>query len=161
MKIWRYVVHSMPLDVAPMYRIDGQLTCDGFSWAVTRGPNDDTAIPESFIGAEVKVSYRFNADEKSALDETLVRVPFAGAKRLELDPIAVRNRASRAPDVAAAVTLEGKVEAFVERSELAWSLSLAAKLADLQKPDSAAFLTEIYNALNHKPEACAPTLVEV
>lgn len=146
---WRYDVRSMPLDVAPMYRITGELTRDGFAWEVIRGPGDPgDPPPPSFKGAEVKVSYRFNQDEKSALDEAVVRVPFEGAKRLELDPIAVRARASRAPEVAAATTFEAKVEAFVRRSGVPWTPGLETKLALLQQPDGGAFLTTVQQSLS-------------
>lgn len=151
---WLYTVTSQPLDVAPMYHVEGELTRDGFTWAVTaQDGRVITEIPAGAVGwegCEVRVRYRFNANEKTALDEALVRAPFAGAKRLELDPIGIRERASRAPEVAAAQTLEAKVEAFVRRSNVPWGDGMERKLAALQQPDGAAFLTQVLNDI--KPE---------
>lgn len=158
---WGYTVESHPVDIPPRYDVRGDLTREGFDWGLagssTAGPLavEFPEIPASFEGAEVRVRYRYNAAEKSALDEALVRAPFEGAKRLELDPIAERSRAARAPEVAAAATLDAKVEAFVRRSGVPWTGALEAKLALLQQPDGAAFLTTVQNNLSER-QAIAP-----
>lgn len=151
---WEYRVGSRPIETPKLYHAEGELTRDGFRWGLvgksSAGPLECEfpEIPESFAGCDVRVRYRFSFDEKTALDETLVRTPFEGARRLELDPIAVRTRASRAPDVAAATTLDEKVAVFATRSGLSWDESLDAKLSALQNPDGAAFLSSIYNSLS-------------
>jgi DNA repair exonuclease SbcCD nuclease subunit len=165
---WLYDVTVKPLDVAPMYHVEGILTREGFVWGLagssSAGPLEVVfpEIPSSFEGCDVRVRYRYDAAEREALDEAAVRAPFVGARRLELDPIAVKARASRAPEVAAAVTLEGKVEAFVRASQVRWTLGLGAKLDQLQsQPDGAAFLTSISSALSPAPAPQpTPELVE-
>lgn len=158
-----YLVTRKPLDVAPMYLVAGRLTRGTFFWAIQRSSDqNDIGTPGEppsggWEGCEVRVRYKFNANEKTALDEALVRAPFEGAKRLDLDPIGIRERASRAPEVAAAVTFEGKVEAFVRRSEVPWTPGLETKLAALQSPDGGAFLTDVQNSLSG-PQPSAPLL---
>jgi len=134
-----------PIDVAPMYHVEGELTRESFTWHLGDTPGD---APESWDGCEVRVRYRYNAEEKAALNVDLVAAPFAGAKRLEFDPIAVRTRAVRSPEVAAAVTLEAKVEAFVRMSGLPWGEGMETKFAALQNPDGAAFLTQVQQELS-------------
>lgn len=140
---WSWRAERKPIDVAPMYHVEGELTREGFTPS-----NGEAVATTNFAGAEVRVRYRFNANEKSALDEALVRAPFEGAKRIETDPIALRERAARAPEVAAAQTLEDKVAAFVRRSGIEWSPGLEQKLSALQQPDGAAFLSEVQKELS-------------
>lgn len=130
-----WAIESQPIACPVLWHVEGQLTRDGFDWRVTRGPDgEDLAAPTSFAGSEVRVRYRFNPDDVAALDLTLVRAPFADAAVVELEPIALRNRAVRAPEVAAATTLEEKVAAFVRASGREWTPALAEKLAQLQVP---------------------------
>lgn len=146
---WHYVVESHPIDVAPMYHVEGTLTREGFTWALDgKCILDGGAPPESFAGAEVRVRFTFTAAEKSALNFELVKVPFEGAKRIDLDPIAEHTRALRAPEVAAAVTVEDKIAAFIRGAGLEWTPGLQAKFAALQQPDTAAFLTELESTLS-------------
>jgi len=143
----RWAMTSHPLDTPKLYHIDGRLTPDGFDWTCDDGDEAHQAGPGFFAGSEVRVRYHFLAAEKAALDESLVRAPFVGAARLDVEPIALRTRSVRAPEVAAAVTLDQKVQAFVRSAGLDWSPGLDAKLAALQQPDGAAFLTEVQQNL--------------
>jgi DNA repair exonuclease SbcCD nuclease subunit len=149
---WLFRVEHMPIDVAPMYHVEGTLTREGFDWrihydgetfpgTVMRYPPDSEE--SGFAGAEVRVRYRFAAAEKPALNFDLVTAPFAGAKRLVLDPIAEHTRAIRAPEIVQARSLSEKVQAFVVSSGVVWSPSLEQKLALLQQPDGGAFLTAL------------------
>jgi DNA repair exonuclease SbcCD nuclease subunit len=139
-------IDSHPIACTPLYHVEGNLTRDGFTWRVTRGPDgEQLEPPASWAGCEVRVRYRFNADEKSALDTAQILAEFATAKRLELDPIGIRNRAIRSVEVATASTLAEKVAAFVRQSGGAWSPSLETKLALLQEPDGGASLTRVAN----------------
>jgi hypothetical protein len=154
---WTYTVASHPIDVAPMFHVEGELTREGFTYGIANGgkwPGDPAvgadllpASPPDWTGAEVRVRFRYAAADKAALNFDLVKVPFVGAKRIDLDPIAENTRALRAPEVAAAVTLEEKVAAFIRSSGLNWSPSLQTKFAALQAPDGAAFLTELENSV--------------
>lgn len=146
-----YTVEAMPLDTPRLFHVEGELAREGFTWRVTKGldgPEDEP--PASFEGCEVRVRYRYNAAEKSALDEALVRAPFQGAKRVDTDPIAMRSRAVRAPEVAAAATLDAKTQVFVEQSGVEWTPSFATKLALLQQvhADDQAFLAAVRQGLS-------------
>jgi hypothetical protein len=153
---WAYHVEARTLDVAPMYHVDGELSPSGFKWRIkgcacagwcseSRDICRDGGLDWS--GCEVRVRYTFNAAEKSALDESLVKAPFAGATRIDDEPIPVRTRALRAPEVAAAQSLDAKVAAFVRSAGLSWGPSLETKFAALQGPDGAAFLTQVQREL--------------
>lgn len=121
----------------PVYEYE---TEDGpFICPICRGDNFIT----SWQGAEVRVRYRFNADEQAALDLTLVRTPFAGAARIELDPIANRNRAIRAESVVRAASVPEKLAAYVQHTGGTWTPSIDAKLALLQMADGTAFLNSV------------------
>lgn len=154
------VVESHPIACPPLYHVEGELTRDGFTWRVTRGPDGEPlAPPASWAGCEVRVRYRFNADDKAVLTDlsrAQILAAFVGAAHLELDPIAVRNRAIRSTEVATATTLAEKVSAFVRQSGGAWTAALETKLALLQQPDGGAFLTTVAN-----PTAPAAEMEEV
>lgn len=106
-----------------------------------------SGVVVSWAGVEVRVRYTFNANEITSLDRAQVLATFADAKHLELEPIAIRERAARAPEVAAAMTLPDKVSTFVRMSGIAWTPALEAKLAALQEVDGAAFLTNVQRAV--------------
>lgn len=143
-----------PVDVPPMYLVNGDLTrevfrywigdvehcdqCEGGSLMRDSGNAHRVCgacgYPGSWIGADVRVRFRFNAVEKSLLNFDLVKAPFAGARRVDTDPVAVRDRATRAPEVMAATSLDAKVQAYVTNTGQ-WTPSLEVKLAALQKPE--------------------------
>lgn len=142
---WLYDVTAVPVNIPPMYHIEGLLTRDGFDW---HGDDEaEQAGPGFFSGADVRVRFRYNANERAALDFEAVKAPFAGARRLELDPIAERIRASRAPEVAQATSLVDKVKAFVGAAGLSWDGGVETKLALLQMPDGTAFANAIESSL--------------
>jgi hypothetical protein len=141
-----------PITVPAMWKIEGELVRTGFAWTIdgcdcgelkcglTNSEGVTSALcanaDRSFAGDDVRVRFQFNAHEKSLLNFELVKAPFAGARRLETDPVAVRDRATRAPEVMAATSLDAKVQAFVvSASSTPWTPSLDLKLAALQKPE--------------------------
>lgn len=153
-----FVVTSHSLAVPSLYHVEGELTREGFRWTVQGSEvpfqgwigADAPTLPALpiFDGAEVRVRFRFAAAEKAGLNFELVKAPFAGAKRIELDPIAEHTRALRAPEVAAAQTLTEKVEAFARGAGVTWTAKLSEKLTLLQQTeDGALFLTAIENAV--------------
>lgn len=141
-------VETPPLAVAPMYHVQGELSPEGFTWTCDDGGEAEQAGPGFFTGAEVRVRYTYNTLDKERINEELVRAPFLGAKRLDVEPIAVNKRAMRAPEVAAATTLEAKGRAFAREAGLQWTEGVAAKLALVQLPDGAEFLTEVHRRLS-------------
>ena len=142
---WTGFAERMPIDVAPMYHVEGQLTRDAFTYQVIgdHGPLDGAAI--SWKGCEVRVRYRFNASEKSGLSQARVLAEFADALRLEVEPIAVPDRELRQPEVAAARTLSEKLAAYMHVEQL--PASLAEKLAALEHGDPLVTIGNVERAL--------------
>lgn len=137
-------VLSRPLSSTPLWHVEGNLTREGFNWKVTRGPDgEELAAPADWTCAEVRVRYRFNGDEQAALDVNGVKAPFVAAARVELEPIAIRNRAMRSEEVARATSLPEKLAAFVRHTGAAWTPSLDAKLELLGMADGTAFLNAV------------------
>ena len=136
-----FAIISHALDTPALYHVDGELTRDGFTWGMKDKDGVDTGCESlpgfDFTGAEVRVRFRFIAADKGLLDFESVKAPFAGAKRLDLEPIAEHTRAQRAPEVAAAQTLEDKIHAYAANAGVAWSETLTDKLGRLQAPDAA------------------------
>lgn len=130
----RYSVRPHQIDVAPMYHVEGQLTREGFTWACTAGPGGELQdAPASWKGCEVRCRYRFNAAEIAVLNKSLVLADFAEAKLLQLDPIAEKDHALRAPEVAAAKTLPDKVAAWCELAGVVATEGVLRKLAKLEQ----------------------------
>ena len=118
-----WVITSKPIDVPPMWHVEGDLTADTFNWVVKAGPEGaPLEPPESWAGSDVRVRYRFAAGQRATVNELLVSAAFAGARRLELDPVAVPDQALRAPEVAAASTLEDKLVAWADLTDVARTL---------------------------------------
>lgn len=142
-------VEQRPLKVPRLYHVEGILNRDGFTWNIAgEAPFPESDIPMDWAGDEVRVRFRFVAADKALLNFDLVKAPFAGAKRLELEPIAEHTRAIRAPEVAAAQTLDEKLLAIAKGAGLEWTDALTDKLALLQQaPDGAAFLSAVEDKL--------------
>lgn len=134
---------SVPIAVAPRYHVEGVLTREGFTWQVKDGPDGAvTAAPATWRGCDVRVRYRFNQSEKSILTEALVLADFAEARRLEVEPIAVPDRALRAPAVVEATTLVAKVEAWAGVAGVTTTEDILTKLAALEHTDPAVLIAE-------------------
>lgn len=131
---WCYTVESCPIDVAPIYYLEGDLTRDGFTARVLDGPGGTPQpAPASWAGCEVHVLYRYPSADAPVLDHEVVKAGFAEALRLHLEPVAISAREIRAPQVAAAVTLEGKVEAYLDLDGREPSVGLLLALQSLQQ----------------------------
>jgi hypothetical protein len=137
-----YTVIERPINVPPMFHVDGDLTRDDlgqtvFNYAYPDGLDGFTQVARDWTGCEVRVRYTYKQSEKAALDHTLVRQPFATALRLDVEPMAVPDRALRAPAVAEAKTLADKVRAWGETVGLPTTDALLDKLAKLEHADAA------------------------
>lgn len=154
------VVTSHPLDVPPMYHVEGELTRDGFTWKVTAGPGGETQHPPGgdclgcggcggdesgrctdcggigvevrWKGCEVRVRYTYAQSELGVLDRAVVASYFPEAALLQLEPIAIPDRQLRAPEVAAAKTLPDKVSAWCALNGTAATDDVLTKLAILE-----------------------------
>lgn len=142
MKSWTFTVESRPIDVPELWHVEGELTRDAFTWRATAG--DGGAVleaPASWKGCEVRCRYRYKASEKSILSDARVLAEFADALRLKIEPVAVPDRDVRAPEVAAARTLQEKVAACLKADGL--PPSLQQKVSALDHQDAAQLLADV------------------
>jgi DNA repair exonuclease SbcCD nuclease subunit len=139
-------LRSCPIDCPPRYHVEGLLTREAFTFQVTKGPGGEVdETPTSWRGCEVRVRYRFQQSERSALDTARVLAPFAEALRVDLEAVPIIDRQLRAPAVAEARTLAQKVAAYQQVDAL--PPSIAAKLHALETREPIEVLTEVQNAL--------------
>lgn len=142
----QFTVTPQAIAVAPMYHVEGVLRRDGFDWLVKAGPEGaPLEAPATWAGAEVRVRYRFNASEKNVLElaKAQILATFAEAARLELEPVAVPDRALRAPEVAAAKSLPDKVAAWAAFNGGTVAAGVPDKVAALEHGDPAAILATV------------------
>lgn len=157
---WGHTADSMPLDVAPMFHVEGELTPDGFDWRVIGHGGQPEASPDSWDGCDVRVRYRFPVSLRSVVNEDMARAPFSGARRLQLEPVAVPDRDVRAPQVAAQRTLAGKVTAYLETDGRVASAGLLAKLVTLEQRDEDAIRMDAQALVSHVAAIPAATVVD-
>lgn len=97
----------------------------------------------SWTGADIRCRYHYRKSETSALDTAHIMAEFAGCRSLKLDPIAELEHTVRVPEVAAAVTLNAKAEAYCAHRQIAWTSSIAAKLDALQQQPAEVVLAAV------------------
>lgn len=147
-RAWSQTSHA--LDLPRLYHVEGVLSRTGFEWVVRRGPEGDVLTPPaSWQGHEVRVRYRFQASETALLAqaEAHILAEFAEAAHLEIEPVAVPDRAVRAPEVAAATTTADKLRAYCALSGLEVADGVLAKLQALETQDAAALLAQLETRL--------------
>lgn len=143
-----WTVTSCPLHTRRMFHVEGDLTRDGFEGQVLNGPGGvPQAAPASWAGCDVRVRYRFAASDRDVLDVEVVRAGFREAHSLTLDPVAVPDRALRAPAVARATTLAEKLIAWAEVNGEAVDAAALDRLALLDTPDRDRVLTALRTRL--------------
>lgn len=146
----RWSMTSHPIDLPSLYHVEGVLSRTGFEWVVKRGPDGDVVTtPASWKGHEVRVRYRFQASEAALLaqGEAAILAEFAEASHLEIEPVAVPDRAVRAPEVAAATTTADKLQAYCALSGVEVSDGVLAKLAALETREAAEVLAQLEQRL--------------
>lgn len=130
------VLTSIPLASRPLFHVEGTLTREGFEGQVLNGPGGlPQPAPTTWAGCDVRVRYRFAASERDILDPEVVRAGFREAHTLQLDPVAVPDRALRAPAVARATTLAAKLEAWAEANGEGVDATVLDRLALLDGSD--------------------------
>jgi hypothetical protein len=140
---WTFV----PLDVPPMYQIDGELTAAGFEFRVVDASASGDMVdlggagleldadgwrPTTWKGADVRVRYTYRRAEASLLNVAHIHAEFAEARSLKIEAIPAAEAEIRAPEVVAATTLVDKLTHYATRHGLVWSPALAEKAADLE-----------------------------
>lgn len=150
---WSHAVESMEIDVPPMYHVEGTLGPEGFSWFLKRAADspivENIPIPGTWAGAEVRVRYRIESEDRNTIDAAaVIGAEFPGAQ-LTLEPIVMRTRNIRAPEVVMAETLEDKLEALAGAD---WTPALAERLTLLQQsPDDTVFLAHVRDSFKDTP----------
>ena len=141
--MWSFVVESRPIDVAPLNHIEGILRPDGFNWWIANGSTEETDVPKSWTGCEVRVRYKYYQSERHMLNVALVREPFKDALNVVVEAIAEPNRELRAPAVAVAKTLKDKIHAWAQVTGVTTAASLLGKLDLIEHEDPAAVSCEM------------------
>lgn len=180
---WDYQVRSVPLAVPPMWHVqarmvrvtteipvgnDGSLFQDAEAWLqdfrVTAGPDGEAqTAPDSWDGQDVRMRLEYRQSEGKVLERglSMVKAMFAGARRFELEPICIPDRALRAPEVAAAATLPEKLAAWARVSGVVLSDQAGSCAATLEtSPDPEAYAAQYERQLAalvdlSKPEVSA------
>lgn len=151
---WEYCVGRRPIDTPRLFHVDGELCRGGDVFALSAACSQDEEVKRRFLegdwaGCEVRVRFSFPASERQLVDEPFIGASFPGALRLELEPVAVPDRALRAPEVATAKTLAGKLDAWARldggRSVPA---SVIQKLAALETGDPTSVLSAVANQVS-------------
>jgi hypothetical protein len=147
---WRFV----PLTTPRQLQVDGRLDRDGFWIDAVNGEFPPTTF--TWEDADIRCRYTFQQADVSALDVAKIHAAFAGCRSLKLDPVAVLEHQVRAPEIAAAATLEQKIERYCERHGVTYADGLAHKLAALQSHDAPALLTALGQSLQLAGTAMVP-----
>lgn len=131
---WHFLVESRPIDIPPMYHVEGRLTPEGFALAENSDPDVVRRYEaQDWRGCDVRVQYRYDASARAVLDEQVVRDRFASALRLKVQGVAVPDREVRSVAVARARTLAEKLAAM--RPDGVLPASVADKVAALEQQD--------------------------
>lgn len=163
-----WAVRFVELNVPPMYHVEAELTwlppgservgfvyeqgCYEIFFKVTRGPEGEIIpMPDTaqtfqwWRGADVRVRVRYRAAERDRLDGGLleIRKKFTEARRCEIEPIIVPDRALRAPEVVAAKTLDEKLKAWADVSGVTWAGEIVTRATELQSGESATVIAGV------------------
>jgi hypothetical protein len=164
-----------PIDVPPMYHVEGDLSRNDFVWKCTAGPGGDQVLEPacacltadgapvvgctdccgsgvSWKGCEVRVRYKFKQSERSILRDAIVKACFVGALNVEYEPVCIPDRALRSPEVAAARTITEKFVAWATVNGLRVTDGMIAKLAALEHGDHLHAISELEHALSRVEE---------
>lgn len=150
---WKFI----PLDVPAQFLVEGDLARDGFRITSVDGNPVDDDFPSSWTGSDVRCRYRYRKSEAGILDQAHIMAEFAGCRSLKLDPLAELEHTVRVPEVAAAVTLTAKAEAYCAHRQIPWTAAMAAKLDALQQQPAEAILAALqaHVATTGQPRAAA------
>lgn len=142
--VWQ--VESVPLNVAPLYHVEGVFDGTAVSWLVKRGPEGAVeTTPATFAGCEVRARVRFSAGDagRLAVARAQLLADFADAAHLEIEPVAIPEQSVRAPEIARATTTVEKLGEWCRLAGVATSEGVLAKLSRLEAPDRAVILVEL------------------
>lgn len=141
---WRFV----PIDTPAQHHVEGRLTREGFAIESINGTQKLTVWQDRlWTGADIRCRYRYVKAEVSAIDTAHILAEFAGCRSLKLDGIPELEHQVRAPEIAAAVTLEQKVKLYAASRGIPWTPAMEIKLAQLQAQDGEALVAAITQSL--------------
>lgn len=132
--------HWRPLDVPQQFAVTGKLTRAGFEVTTVNGLEPSGIV---WAGADVRVRYTFLQADAGVIVLDLIRAQFAGCRSLKLEGLPQLTHQMRAPEIAAAVTLNEKVGLYCERHGIAMTDHMGDKLTALQAHDADAILRQV------------------
>ncbi len=148
---WTFGISRYPVNVPAMWHVECRLNRDGVvAWKATAGPDGaDVEMPGDWRGCWVRLRAHYRQSEGVVLADAQreAKALFADAERFEFEPVCEPDRAVRAPEVAAARTLQEKVEAWATVTGTALPATVAEKLRRLETTDAAALVAEVEAAL--------------
>lgn len=129
-------------------------------WVYVWGVEGETPMPDTLTAQDrVRVRYQFPASARDLFSADLVRAPFEGAGQIKLEPIAVPDRTTRAPQVTQARTLDEKVLAWAEHARRTLTdegrAGVAAALHTLQAQDRETVIGAVVARLKAQVEEVA------
>lgn len=94
--------------------------------------NIEQCIPGAIAGANVRYKYRCTEAEEHLFDHARIRLRFAMANSLKVEPDVTREARVRCADVSAATTNRGKLEAWAHAVDVEVTPGMLEKLAELE-----------------------------
>jgi len=146
----RWTTTSHPLVLPRLWHVEGTFDGQRVTYVYRRGPDGPVEVtPARVTGDEVRARIRFHAGDAGRwpIAEAFLLAEFAEAAHLELEPVAVPDRAVRAPEVAAATTTADKLRAYAALSGVEVSDGVLAKLASLETREAAEVLARLEQRL--------------
>lgn len=150
---WEHRWGFRELLVPRQISIEGTLGADGFIASMIDDVAFETAeqvfgfTQADMDGADVRVKYHYRKVDAGVIDLDHIRQWVGIPRSLKTEPMPIIERDIRAPEVAAAKTLDEKAQAFCRLNGIAWTEGLADKLTALQAKDGIAVLAEVMEAL--------------
>lgn len=134
---------SKPLQVAPMFLIEGDFEDGTLVLADIDGEIDRRFEANDWAGCDVRLRYRYRDCDRPLIEGWLGQVlpRFVSALRFKHEGVAMKDRDIRSPEVAAASTLAGKLAAYAKVDRL--DPGRAEKLALLDAGDEAALIEHV------------------
>ncbi len=80
----------------------------------------------------MRVRYTYRRAELPRLNVALIHAEFAEARTLKIESIPDRETDVRAPEIAAALTVRDKLEAFATRQGVPWTEALAVTVGSIE-----------------------------
>lgn len=124
-----YQLESVPLVCPSKYHAECEIDREAVRWRLTKGPDGPVDAPPAdadWAGCDIRARVRYVPAERALLGDIRTRVQseFPGARRVDVEPIAVQQRELRAPEVVQATTLSEKLRAWARLTGTPWAAEM-------------------------------------